>query len=346
MVTKNINYLKTCLMLPSSLPSIYQCTTCVFCIYCIFVASTSATQNPANAQLALVQDQEAMSEIALSLDDAPMPGTVLFSGMNKTKTIIQKLSQVNSPAIGIFALGIHAQGTQNRKRLQLYGEAGHIIANHTYHHYRLNDVSAQVFIEDIQKAHIHLSGLPNFKRLFRFPYLCEGKDMAQRQEVIQALKAMGYQEGYVTVSNHDYYIHKLLIQAIKAGKQINYAKLKKVYIKILWESIKAYDQLAQKVLKRKVKHVLLLHENDLAALFIGDLIEYIRKQGWKIIAIEDAYQDSIAALDLLNNYAYAGRIAAIAVDKGLGKGLIEFPETTHLSYIRKALQEEGAFIDP
>jgi peptidoglycan/xylan/chitin deacetylase (PgdA/CDA1 family) len=285
-------------------------------------------------------------EIAISLDDAPMPGTILFSGMDKTKAIIEQLHAVNSPPIGIFALGIHAQGIQNLERLRMYGEAGHIIANHTYHHYRLNDISSQAFIEDIQRAHECLSSLHNFRPLFRFPYLCEGKNDKQRQEVIQALKKMGYQEGYVTISNHDYHISKLVVQAANAGKKINYEKLKKVYIDILWSCIQTYDQLSYQVVKRKVKHVLLLHENDLAALFIGDLINYIRAQGWKVISIEEAYQDPISTIDITNNYHYSGRIAAIAVEKGLGKGLIDFPESTHVNYIAKALQQEKVFVDP
>ncbi len=291
--------------------------------------------------------QEAdMPEIALSLDDAPMPGTILFSGMDKTKAIIQKLAQVNSPSVGIFALGIHAEGSQNRQRLRMYGEAGHIIANHTYHHYCLNNVKSQVFIEDIRKAHQALSTLPNFRPLFRFPYLCEGKDIPQRQEAMQAIKAMGYQEGYVTVSNHDYYINKLLLRAVKAGKRVDYEKLKKVYITILWDCIKTYDQLSRKVLNRKVKHVLLLHENDLAALFINELITYIRQQGWKVISIEEAYQDPIANMSLLSNHSHMGKIAAIALEKGFNKDMIDIPQSMRLDYIARVLKQEGVFIDP
>jgi peptidoglycan/xylan/chitin deacetylase (PgdA/CDA1 family) len=333
----------------TSLSKIYQHLLCLcFCLALYFTSIAHEIKNlhQDNAPIQSMHAQEDLPEIAISLDDAPMPGTILFSGMQKTVAIIQKLREVNSPAVGIFALGIHAQGAQNMERLRMYGEAGHIISNHTYHHYRLNNTSTHVFIEDIQKAHEHLSSLPNFRPFFRFPYLCEGKDHAQRQEVIQALKAMAYREGYVTVSNHDYYINKLALQAAKAGKHINYEKLKKVYINILWECIKTYDQLSRKVLKRKIKHVLLLHENDLAALFIGDLIIYIREQGWKVIPIEEAYQDPIGDIDLQNNYAYSGRIAAIAVDKGLGKGLVDFPVTTHLDYIAKALNKAGVFTTP
>jgi peptidoglycan/xylan/chitin deacetylase (PgdA/CDA1 family) len=324
----------------------------VFYLALHILASASALNQPPGQDSQainknLVQPQDCnIPKIAISLDDAPMPGTPLFTGIEKTKAIIKQLQEVNSPPIGIFALGIHAQGKENLARLYLYGNAGHMIGNHTYHHYRLNDISSQVFIADIQKAHECFKTLPNFRPWFRFPYLCEGKDNTQRQEVIQALKQMGYQEGYVTISNHDYYINKLVVKAAKAGKKINYEQLKQIYLNILWSCIQTYHQLGQHVLKRNVKHVLLLHENDLAALFIGDLIQHIRAQGWEVISIEEAYQDPIADIDLMNNYNYSGRISAIAVEKGLGKGLIKFPNCTHRDYITQALQQDNLFIDP
>ncbi len=70
--------------------------------------------------------------------------------------------------------------------------------------------------------------------------------------------------------------------------------------------------MARQVIGRSPKHVLLLHENDLAALYVDDLAQLLREKGWKIISPVEAYGDPIAANVpdvLLNNQ---GRIAAIA----------------------------------
>ena len=167
-----------------------------------------------------VEISEPLGEIALSLDDAPMPSTVIFNGVEKTKRIIQALQDTKCPAIGIFAIGQYAHTPTGLQRLHMYAEAGHTIANHSYSHYKLNDITAQKFIEDIKRAHEILSPLPNFKLLFRFPYLAEGKDEMQRQEVMQALQHMGYREGYITVNNHDYYI-MIIIQNSDQERTIN-----------------------------------------------------------------------------------------------------------------------------
>jgi peptidoglycan/xylan/chitin deacetylase (PgdA/CDA1 family) len=311
------------------------------------ISATSPSESEeVNVPQPILEVNEEVGEIALSLDDAPMPSTVIFSGMEKTKRIIQALQEANCPAIGIFAIGQYTQRENNMWRLHMYAQAGHIIANHTYSHPKLNNITTQEFIADVKKAHAILSPLPNFRPLFRFPYLAEGKDKVQRQEVIEALKDMGYREGYITVNNHDYYINKLLLDAVKAGKVVDYDKLRDLYITILWDCIQANQKIAYKVLKRKVKHVLLLHENDLAALFIGDLIAHIRKQGWKIISIEEAYEDPIADFPVTNTYSLVGRLGAIAIEKGLGKKLAVFPETVDYNYIPKALRQQQIFSNP
>ncbi len=74
--------------------------------------------------------------------------------------------------------------------------------------------------------------------------------------------------------------------------------------------------MALAALGRSPKHVLLLHENDLAALFVDSLIEFLRAKGWKIISPAEAYRDPIATMIpnvLLNNQ---GRVAALAKASG------------------------------
>ena len=314
-------------------------------IYSIYLPPLLNQPSPTDS-LSILSTLDDVPEIAFTLDDAPMPGTVLFKGMAKTQAIIQQLRELNCPPVGIFAIGLHAQGTENMKRLRMYGQANHIIANHTYHHYSLNKVDSQTFIEDVQRAHACLATLPNFRPWLRFPFLHKGKTAEKRRQVRNALAAMGYQEGYITISNYDYYLNHCVVKAVKAGKKVNYEELKAIYIQILWDCIVTYEQLAQKVLGRKVRHVLLLHENDLAALFIGDLIRHIRSQGWRIIGIEQAYQDPIATEDLQNIHGQMGRLGAIAEKKGLGKHLVTFPISTTREYIDEVLAQKKVFTNP
>ena len=74
------------------------------------------------------------------------------------------------------------------------------------------------------------------------------------------------------------------------GEKINLENLKKLYVDHMWSAIMFYDQVAAEYLGRSPKHILLLHDIDTTALFIDDLVKYIRKKGWEIISPLEAYQ--------------------------------------------------------
>jgi peptidoglycan-N-acetylglucosamine deacetylase len=118
--------------------------------------------------------------------------------------------------------------------------------------------------------------------------------------------------------------------------------LKSTYIEHLWNSIQFYDNAAKQHLGRSPKHVLLLHENDLAAKFLGDLIKHLRSKGWNIISPAEAYEDPIAneLPDVLFNGQ--GRVAAIARAKGIpAKELIQDSEDEE--YLDRILIERKIF---
>lgn len=108
----------------------------------------------------------------------------------------------------------------------------------------------------------------------------------------------------------------LLQDAIASGRRINFDQLRKIYIKVLTDNIEFYDVMAQRTLKRSPKHVLLLHENDLAALYISDLVASLKNKGWSIISVENAYTDPIAKIEPDTFFLGQGRVAAIAYAKG------------------------------
>lgn len=253
-------------------------------------------------------------QIALSFDDAPRKGGHHYSGVERTEILLSKLKEKDVTAV-FFCVAKDLDELEMR-RLKMYGDAGHIMANHTYSHERIDRMGVEGYIDGIRKADVILSGLPNYRYWFRYPFLDEGKDVDSRDRIREALKDMGYINGYVTVDNYDWYIEKLFQDALAEGKTVDYFKLKNLYLDHLLNSIEFYDKMAMDVIGRSPKHVLLLHENDLAALYVDELIDKLRKMGWEIISPEDAYTDPIAQIvpDVLLNGQ--GRIGAIAKEKG------------------------------
>lgn len=150
---------------------------------------------------------------------------------------------------------------------------------------------------------------------------------------------MGYINGYVTIDNYDWYIESLFQKALKEKKQIDCGKLKDFYIEHIWNSIKFYDDIALKTIGRSPNHVLLLHENDLAALFIDDLVAHIRQNGGEIITVEEAYTDPIFNIEPQTLVLYQSRVAAIAKDMGYAKRL--YQESEDEEWLDKKFDEAG-----
>ncbi len=264
----------------------------------------------------LLATQANAGEIALSFDDAPTGASPYMTGLERTEMLIGKLDSLEIEQVVFFVKTDQLPFHNGRMRLDMYVQAGHILANHSHSHNHPYEVGASAYIEDIRVADSILAEIPGSVKWYRFPYLNEGSAIQVRDSIRQALDSMHYQHGYVTVDNYDWYLNKLFRDAVAADKQIDMEKLEQTYVEILWNAISFYDSVAVEALERSPKHVLLLHENDLAALFIDKLIEKIRNEGWTIITPTEAYKDPIAKHLPNILMGYQGRTMAIAREMG------------------------------
>lgn len=254
-------------------------------------------------------------EIALTFDDAPTPDSALMSGVERTDKLIAALKQAKVPDALIFVKADYIN-PQSAIRLRQYVDAGFHLASHSFAHQSANQLSVDDYALDAYKAHLALKPFANVLNFHRFPYLHYGKNLAEINQLQGLLGELGYKDGYVTVDNFDWYISALITKAAEEKKVIDYEKARDFYVNSLYESIEFYDAIAQRTLKRSPGHVLLLHENDAAALFIGDLIQHLRNKGWKIISPQQAYKDPIAKKFPQVVFHKQGRVAAIANSKG------------------------------
>jgi peptidoglycan/xylan/chitin deacetylase (PgdA/CDA1 family) len=279
-------------------------------------------------------------KIAITFDDAPIRDGQYYTGVQRTDTLIKKLREAGVTA-AFFCTPGNARDETAMARLKLYNDAGHIIANHTFSHRRIESLDANGYIEDIKMADSVINGFSNFMRWFRYPFLDEGKTREARDSVRTGLRDMGYTNGYVTIDNYDWYINSLFMNALKEKQTVNYDKLRELYIQHLIESIKFYDNIGRETLGRSPAHILLLHENDIAALFIDELVKEIRAQGYEIISPVEAYKDPIAEVipDVLMNGQ--GRVSAIAKEKGYKGNLGQQSEDEE--YLDKLFERENVF---
>ncbi len=262
-------------------------------------------------------DNNAKSKrIALSFDDAPRGEGPLYDGDERATALIAGLAEANVETVVFFVTTSGMETEEGRARIIRYGEAGHLIANHTHSHEWLTRTKKENYIADIDQAETLLEGVPNRRAWFRFPFLDEGRPLSKRDALRDALAERELFNGYVTVDDFDWHIERRWKEAADAGLQVDMQALCDLYIAMLIDAVDFYEDVAIEALGRSPAHVLLLHENDLAAEFVDDLVYALRKEGWTIISPDEAYADPIASVLPQTLMTNQGHLAALAVDAG------------------------------
>ena len=239
----------------------------------------------------------AQKMIALSFDDAPRDRGAFFTPDERTQRIIAELKKAKAPQAVFFvnpaAIG-HGDGVGGEDRVAAYVAAGHVIANHGNSHLRLGETDTAAYLADIDAAEVWLKGRPGYRPWFRFPFLDEGgKDKAKRDALRAGLAARGLGNGYVTAESSDWHLENLTREAVQAKKKVNRKALGTLYVTWHVEAANFADAMMRRVTGRQPVQMLLLHETDLAALYIGDLVRALRKDGWTVVDADTAYADPV-----------------------------------------------------
>lgn len=262
-------------------------------------------------------------EIALTFDDVPNIESPNLTQVARATEIVEALKN-NKVQDAFFFVRADYISEQTASVLTQYTQSGFHLANHSYSHQSLTVLGVDAFIADAQLAQEKLKGFQNIVPYYRYPYLDYGNNIETLLQAQNKLVGMGYKDGYITVKTYDWYLNDRYTALSREEQRRCSVELKNLYVNHVESTIEFYDNLARKALGRSPKHVLLLHENDLAAHYLGDLIRDLNSKGWKIVSPEQAYKDPIQRQFPKELSHSQGRVAALASSKG-------FPENKLIS---------------
>jgi peptidoglycan-N-acetylglucosamine deacetylase len=233
------------------------------------------------------------AELSVTMDDFNLREATRLGPEARNERILAALGSKGIKA-ALFVVGEYIQSGADRALLRQWGARGHQVGNHTYSHPRFGSkTSVAGFTEEILRCEKVIRGFPGHEKIFRFPMLAEGDTAAQRDALRAWLAQHGYRNGHVTIDASDWYIDERMRKRLKADPQADLTRYRDYYLSHLWERAQYYDNLAQRVLGRTVKHTLLLHFNLLNALFLPDVIAMFESRGWKWIDAAAAFQDPV-----------------------------------------------------
>ena len=240
-------------------------------------------------------------EIAFTFDDPTTEGGANLTWQDVNERMLGALADNNLKAI-LFVVGKRVNSDSGKQLITAWDRAGHLISNHSYSHLNFNSSSDEDGSKNVTLAEFEADALKNepfitpyqhFTRLFRYPYFKEGDTVEKRDGMRAFLHEHGYRIGRATIDASDWAIAARMTKRAEAQPHADLTGYRDFFLRHIWERAQFYDSLAARVLKRPVRHTVLLHHNALNALFLGDLIAMFRDKGWKTVDAEYAYKDEV-----------------------------------------------------
>jgi peptidoglycan-N-acetylglucosamine deacetylase len=265
-------------------------------------------------------------KISFSFDDGSISDMPNYKLEVWNEMLLNSLKKHQLKAV-FFVVGSHLIGEKGSYILNSWDKAGHKIANHTYSHYNINskEITLEAFENDFLVNDSIIRKYKNFYPYFRFPYLKEGNTDLVVNGFRKFLLSHDYKTGHVTIDASDWYVNNRLVARLKDEPNADISGFKKFYLEHLFNRALYYDSLATLLTNRKISHVILLHHNLAAALFLDDLIQYFKDNGWEVMDAAEAYKDDIYKQQPTNIPAGESLIWALAKQTGKFESILRYP---------------------
>src|SRR5919112_4315510 len=128
-------------------------------------------------------------------------------------------------------------------------------------------------------------------RYFRHPFLWTGETPEYKDGLAKFLASRGYTVAPVTIDNDDYIFADVYFKAKKRGDAETAKRVADAYVPYMESVFEHFERLSAETFGREVKHVLLLHANELNADRFDELAAMIKRRGYTFITLEQALTD-------------------------------------------------------
>ncbi len=250
-------------------------------------------------------EQGLVRELAVTFDDLPAVSVAKgdpASLSSFTDRLLANFTVSQVPVVGfvnegkLTVAGEDLEGQSARiALLAKWLSAGFELGNHTYSHRSLNDLPLEEFEADVvrgEPATAAVLGGHGLKlRYFRHPFLQVGLDLNKRLAFEAWVKARGYTVAPVTIDNDDYIFAALYANALKAGDPALAQRTAEAYLNYMDAVFDFNEGLAQALFGRPIRHVLLLHANELNADHAGRLFDRLRQRRYRFVPLAQALED-------------------------------------------------------
>lgn len=239
--------------------------------------------------------------VAITVDDLPAEAANSMSAkeiLEMTTKLLGTLRDQKVPAVGfvneqkLYKIG---EVDDRISALNLWLDDGFELGNHTFAHTSLNRATLQAWEEDVIRGETvtrFLMSQHKMKlRYLRHPYLDAGQDLQTRREAEAFLSSRGYQIAPVTMDAWDWMYATVYADARKRGDAALQQQLVNSYLEYTTSVFNYYEKVSKDLFGYEPRQILLLHSTWLEADHISDLLDLLRKRGYRFVSLAEALSD-------------------------------------------------------
>ena len=248
---------------------------------------------------ACAQERAAVNrQVAVTFDDLPAPQGELEDMRGITSRLLASLKRNGVPVVGfVNERKLYSRGEVDERTalLRAWLDAGEELGNHTFSHISLRRAPLAAYEEDIVRGETVTRMLLEERgmklRYFRHPFLWTGETPEYKEGLAKFLAARGYTVAPVTIDNDDYIFADAYFRAKKRGDAETAKRVADAYVPYMEAVFDFFEKLSVETFGREVRHVLLLHANEINADRFDDLAAMMKRRGYAFVTLEEALKD-------------------------------------------------------
>jgi peptidoglycan/xylan/chitin deacetylase (PgdA/CDA1 family) len=266
----------------------------------------------------------------VTFDDLPVVGTRrdIAAWKEITAKLLMTFTSGRIPIIGFVNENkLLSEGKRDEARVQVlrqWVDAGFELGNHTFSHLSFYNTPLEEFEADVIRGEEVTRSLLAEKgkklRYFRHPYLNTGRSLENKHKFESFLASRGYTIAPVSIDNSDWIFARAYDNARDAKDPAAMKQVADAYVPYMEQKIAYWEQQSVALFGREIKQILLVHANSINADRFGDLVEMMRRRGYKFITLEEALKDrAYTSEDKFTGAAGISWIHRWAITRGVAK---------------------------
>jgi peptidoglycan/xylan/chitin deacetylase (PgdA/CDA1 family) len=238
--------------------------------------------------------------VALTFDDLPAAGSLPKGDLRARIASALTAELTANHLTGTYGF-VNAVKLENdpdaQQALRIWIDAGMNIGNHTWSHLSLNGNTLEAFEREIARDEPALAEYGGARdwHWFRYPYLWEGDTMEKRNAVRAYLSQHGYRVAQVTLDFEDYAWNDAYGRCSARKDEASIAWLRQSYLENAAEYLRLGREEERIAFGHEIPNVLLLHATAFTTLMLPDLLDLLRKEGFRFAPLAKVEKNPVYA---------------------------------------------------